>query len=187
MKRIPTMISYSPQTSSYEAQWGDDFSPSAIVVTDILHNLELQGIEYVNRHCSEKTLQSSVSFDMKGRTAGTGKSATDVATDFLREACERILRYLDRAFPKFAMRNRVTDFVVTVPSDWPCSTLDILFEVLDSAFHLRETFPGLSSILALSESEAAAWYAVKWLKEQSVDFLKVWHYHPPKTTPQNKI
>ena len=173
------MISYSPSPFRNGYQWGSNLSPDAVAIANTKLDLETRSVS------EDMNINPQNSQEVNNRDSGCHnvdqgrperyfwKSPVEIVTDFLTKVFEVLTGNLFRE--EDLLKVIPVDFVITVPGNWSYGALDSLFQAVDTAFKLKQTFPALCDILAVSETEAAAIYAVRSIIERdNKEILKVY-------------
>ncbi|OAP64492.1 hypothetical protein AYL99_00464 [Fonsecaea erecta] len=176
-KKIPSVISFSPSTEAMEQQWGYDLSEHAISIVHTKLELDLQDVSS-ELDLMIQALDGMCDFGFDHiRGAGSAhafsdKSAEQIVTEYL----SRVFEHLSAAIVKFSASFRVhvpVDIVVTVPTEWSYRAKNSTFRALTNAGLNQSYFPRLSTIMFITEPEAAAIYTARYLKDEINEiFLK---------------
>ncbi|KAF2473069.1 actin-like ATPase domain-containing protein [Lindgomyces ingoldianus] len=181
--KVPSVISYSqPTRERKEAQWGSDLSPGAVtmvhtklelVVGNVSEELDLllqslEGTKNLNfQHVRTST-------GLRGNPEYPHKSPEEIVTEYL----TKVFEYLEKVVKDFSevlRRTISTDIVITVPTEWYESyrAMNATYRAATKAGFSERSFPRLQDVLFVTEAEAAAFYAVRYLRDtQGPDFLK---------------
>lgn len=165
---VPSVISYSRPSRAGEAQWGSDLSDKAVPMINTKLELDAQDTNSEELDLIIKALEGmgNLSYDFiessKGFTAYNWKTAGEIVADFLGKVALRVLGdYGIGGMGQEYLQRIPVDFVITMPARWSYRAQNSLFQAVNQAFKFSETFPNLRNILKLSETEAAAIYAVR--------------------------
>jgi molecular chaperone DnaK (HSP70) len=174
--KVPSVVSFSPPSNLFETQWGYNLSPDAISMVQTKLALDVQDVSQelewlVDNLDGMKNLETSHITKSMASPEYTYMSSEDVVTDYLSRVVEHVLdneRNLTRKqLEKFAL-----DIVITVPTGWSDAAKNSTYRaVMRAGF---DQFPKLKDVMMITEPEAGALYAARFLKdEMGKDFLKV--------------
>jgi molecular chaperone DnaK (HSP70) len=181
-QKIPSVYSYSPPTAANEQQFGYDLSPSAVAMVNTKLELDTQDTKLAELESLIHALEGmkNLSYANVRRSDGnpgfSWKSSEEIVTDYLTKVFEAFSHYLERVFPKFSgtmKENYPVDLVITVPVQWSYKARNSTYRAVINAGFNPSNFLKMERIIMIREPEAAALYAVRWLKDENVEFLKV--------------
>jgi hypothetical protein len=177
--KIPSVISYSPNTSAGEQQWGLSLSPDAVTMMNTKLELDVQDDKLDELELIIQLLEGTCNLDFshvkksRGYPEYTWKEPEEIVTDYL----TNIFKYLDRAIEYIGPQLRQSmaiDIVITTPVKWSYRAKNSTFRAVRKAGFNEENFPGLDQIIMVSEPEAAAIFTTRFLtKDKKKHFLKL--------------
>ncbi|KAF2827326.1 actin-like ATPase domain-containing protein, partial [Ophiobolus disseminans] len=179
--KVPSVISYSPQTDAMEQQWGADLSPNAVSMVHTKLELGMQNVlGELDMTIQVLDGMKNLSFvDMMatslghGRPAYSEKAPEDIVSDYLTKVYGVLDDYMDENFTNAFRKLTATDLVVTVPTDWSYMAINSTYRALTAAGFNQKNFPRLQEVMFITESEAAAHYVARFYRdEKSQEFLK---------------
>lgn len=199
--KVPSVISYSPQSEAMEQQWGSNLSPNAVSMVhtklelglqDVLGELDMtvQVLDGMKNLSFANMMAANGDYD---RPAYSHKNPEEVVTDYLSKVFLRLEEVVE-GFTDAFRRHVATDVVVTVPTvgrrhsrlvasltmsqDWSYMAMNSTYRALTNAGFNRNNFPRLQDVMFITESEAAAHYVARFYRdERGQEFLKVGKSH----------
>jgi hypothetical protein len=201
--KVPSVISFSPPSELGEGQWGFNLSPNSVSIAhtklalDVQHvgdelDWTIQGLDGM------KNLRTQDVIAMGSRPEFTYMAADQIVQFYLEKVFEHVLENHPRI--KTLLDEFLVDIVITVPTvkqrslvleytanfksqEWSDAAKNSTFRAVTGAGFNRDTFERLNHVMFITESEAAAIYTARYLKDESTDkFLKV---HPHSLRAQD--
>ncbi|KIW07496.1 uncharacterized protein PV09_01461 [Verruconis gallopava] len=181
--KIPSVNSYSEPSlnkSRKERQFGRDLSPNAVAMVNSKLELDVQDTKLAELESLVHALEGMKNLSYanvkrcRGHPGFSWKSSEQIVTDYLAKVFKAFSEYLDRAYPGMgnALREEVpTELVITVPADWSPKAKNSTYRAVINAGFNQKNFRNMKKVFMVTEPEAAALYAIRWLKEDHIDVL----------------
>ncbi|KAF2658712.1 hypothetical protein K491DRAFT_755999 [Lophiostoma macrostomum CBS 122681] len=174
--KVPSVISYPEQ------EWGDKVGANSIVMVHTKLELDvgevddeldllLQTLDGM-KDLSFRHLRATEM--MGGRPAYTQKSSEEIVTDYLSKILQCIIPQIDAKISQELRHIIPTDIVITVPTKWSYRAMNSTYRASTKAGFNHHYFPMLKEVIFVTESEAAAIYTTRYLKNrQGTEFLRM--------------
>ncbi|KAH7115268.1 hypothetical protein B0J11DRAFT_471111 [Dendryphion nanum] len=180
--KVASRIAYTTGPSGEGQQWGAAIDASAVTMVhtkleldptsisdeldSILHSL--QGMKNLHFEYIKDSTTHSV-------PAYTHKTSEEIVTDYLTNLFRCAEQVVEALSADLGTRSLLsTDIVITIPTEWSYKAMNSTFRAISAAGLNQQSFPMLKEVIFVSESEAAAVYTARYLRDTfGQDFLQL--------------
>ncbi|KUJ09631.1 uncharacterized protein LY89DRAFT_274643 [Mollisia scopiformis] len=168
--RVPSAISYSPTADMSQQQWGFSVSEDAIVYTRTKLDLDISSKEHMLGRISDfldgaSDLRFEAVLRARGYPEHSWKDAQDMVSDYFRQVFHVVFEEL--AYMGGHLAQVAVDIVITTPAQqWSYKGENSLFRAVREAGFNNESFPSLGDTIIVAESDAAAIWSIRNMREQ---------------------
>ncbi|KAJ9663048.1 hypothetical protein H2198_001040 [Neophaeococcomyces mojaviensis] len=174
--KLPSVYSYVIATNG-EEQWGTDISENAVTMVNTKLELEVQDKKLDELELTLQVLEGTgnLAFEYVKKSGGhpayTWKTPTEIVTDYLTKARERVWNAL--GLDHLVGTNNIVGIIVTVPVNWSYQATESTFRAMRQAGFNEQRFPTLNDMVLVSEPEAASYFTARDLQDGGKKFLKL--------------